>query len=74
VVTEEVQDAQLLSIDNPFDYWVLDSRVCFHTRVVLESFENYVARDFGNVYLADGIKLDFVGMRNFCIRVKSDSV
>lgn len=73
-MTEEVQDTQLLSIDSPLDYWVLDSGVSFHTRVIPEILENYIARDSGKVYLANGIKLDFVGMRNVCIKVKSDSV
>ena len=31
VVTEEVQDALLLTVDSPLDDWVLDSRASFHT-------------------------------------------
>ena len=31
VVTEEVHDALLLTVDNPLDDWVLYSRALFHT-------------------------------------------
>ena len=34
-ITEEVQDALLLAIDNPLDDQVLDSRVSFHTSSVI---------------------------------------
>ena len=30
-VTDEVHDALLLTVDSPFDDWVLDSRASFHT-------------------------------------------
>jgi hypothetical protein len=36
--------------------------------------ENYVARDFAKVYLADGLTLDIVGMGNVRNRVQSDSI
>jgi hypothetical protein len=74
VVAEEVQDALLLSVDSPVDSWALDSGASFHTTAIREIFENYVAGDFGKVYLADGSPLDIVGMGDVRIRSHSDSV
>jgi hypothetical protein len=59
MVTKEVQDALLLSVDSPLDSWSLDSRASFHTTVIC--LDNYVG-DLGKVYLADGSALDIVGM------------
>jgi hypothetical protein len=36
VVTEEVQDAILISTDNPLDSWILDSGASFHTTAICE--------------------------------------
>jgi hypothetical protein len=74
VVTEEVYDALILSVDSPLDSWVLDSAASFHTTAIHEILENYVAGDFGKVYLADGLELDIVGMGDVRIRVHSDSI
>jgi hypothetical protein len=74
VATEEVHDALLLSVDSPLDSWVLDSGASFHTTPIREILENYVAGNFGKVYLADGTALDVVGTGDVCIRVHSDSV
>jgi hypothetical protein len=74
VVIEEVPDALLLSIDSPLDSWVLDLGASFHTTAIHEILENYVAGDFGKVYLADGSALDIVGMGDVRIRVHSDSI
>jgi hypothetical protein len=73
-VTKEVHDALLLSIDNPFDSWVLDSGASFHTTATPETLENYVVGDFGKVYLANTTTLDIVGMGDTRIRVHSDLV
>ena len=62
VVTEEVQDALLLTVDSPLDNWVLDSGASFHITPHREIIQNYVADDFGKVYLADGATLDVVGI------------
>ena len=61
-VIEEVHDALLLAIDSPLDDWVLDSGASFHTIPHREIIQNYVASDFGKVYLTDGSTLDVVGM------------
>ncbi|RVW15490.1 Retrovirus-related Pol polyprotein from transposon TNT 1-94 [Vitis vinifera] len=55
-------DALLLAVDSPLDDWVLDSGASFHTTPHREIIQNYVAGDFGKVYLADGSALDVVGL------------
>jgi hypothetical protein len=74
VVTEEVQDSLLLSINNSLDSWVLDLGTFFHTTTIRKILENYVAGNFWKVYLADGSTLDIVGIGDARIRVHSDSV
>ncbi|RVW71079.1 Retrovirus-related Pol polyprotein from transposon TNT 1-94 [Vitis vinifera] len=44
-------------VDSPLDDWVLDSGASFHTTPHREIIQNYVAGDFGKVYLADGSAL-----------------
>ncbi|RVW22925.1 Retrovirus-related Pol polyprotein from transposon TNT 1-94 [Vitis vinifera] len=73
-VTEEVQDALLLAIDSPLDDWVLDSGASFHTTPHREIIQNYVAGDFGKVYLADGSALDVVGLGDVRISLPNGSV
>ena len=51
-ITKEIHDALLLSVDNPIDSWVLDSRASFHTIAHHEIMESYVSRNFRKVYLA----------------------
>jgi hypothetical protein len=74
MATEEVHDALLLSVDSSLDSWVLNSGASFHTTQICEIFKNYVVRDFGKVYLADGTALDVVGICDVRIRVHSDLV
>jgi hypothetical protein len=74
MLTEDVYDALLLSVDNPLKSWVLDLRASFHTTTVHEILENNVAGDFKKVYFADGSALDIVGMGDVRFRVYSDLV
>ncbi len=74
VMTEEMHDALLLSVDNPIDSWVLDSRASFHSTAHREIIQNYVVGDFGKVYLADDEALDIVGMGDVCITLPNGSV
>ena len=74
VVTEEVHDALLLSVDSPIESWVLDSGASFHTTAHREIIQNYVAGDFGKVYLADDEALDVVGMGDVRITLPNGSV
>jgi hypothetical protein len=46
IVTKEVYDALILSIDTPLDSWVLDSRASLHTTAIREVLENYVVKDY----------------------------
>uniref|UniRef100_A0A7N2LG47 Integrase catalytic domain-containing protein n=1 Tax=Quercus lobata TaxID=97700 RepID=A0A7N2LG47_QUELO len=73
-VIEEVQDALLLAVNSRLDDWVLDSEVSFHTTPHREIIQNYVAGDFGKVYLADGSALDVVGMGDVRILLPNGSV
>nr|CAN81228.1 hypothetical protein VITISV_038889 [Vitis vinifera] len=73
-VTEDVQDALLFAIDSPLDDWVLDSGASFHTTPHREIIQNYVAGDFGKVYLADGSALDVVGLGDVRISLPNGSV
>ena len=73
-VTEEVHDTLLLTINSPLDDWVLDSGVSFHTTPHREIIENYVAGDFGKVYLVDGTTLDVVVMGDVQILLPNGSV
>uniref|UniRef100_A0A7N2RFG7 Integrase catalytic domain-containing protein n=1 Tax=Quercus lobata TaxID=97700 RepID=A0A7N2RFG7_QUELO len=73
-VTEEVQDALLLAVDSPLDNWVLDLGASFHNTPHREIIQNYVAGDFGKVYLADGSALDVVGMGDVRILLPNGSV
>ncbi|RVW86112.1 Retrovirus-related Pol polyprotein from transposon TNT 1-94 [Vitis vinifera] len=73
-VTEEVQDALLLAVDSPLDDWVLDSGASFHSTPHQEIMQNYVAGDFGKVYLADGSALDVVGLGDVQISLPNGSV
>ena len=66
-VTEDVQDALLFAVDSLLDDWVLDLGTSFHTTPYREIIQNYVAGDFGKVYLTDGSALDVVGMRDIWI-------
>jgi hypothetical protein len=74
MLTEEMHDALLLSVDSPLDSWVLDSGASFHTTPIREVLKNYVVGDFENVYLTDRTALDVMGKGGVRIRVHSDSV
>ena len=74
VVIEEVHDALLLAVDSPLDGWVLDSGASFQTTPHREIIQNYVASDFGNVYLVDGATLDVMGMGDVRILLPNGSV
>ena len=52
----------------------MDSGASFHTTPHREIIQNYVAGDFGKVYLADGSALDVVGMGDVRILLPNGSV
>ena len=71
--TEE-HDALLLSVDGSFDSWVIDSGASFHTTAHRDVLENYVAGNYGKVYLADGEPLDIVGIGDAKLKMPNGSV
>ena len=56
------------------DDWVLDFGVSFHTTSHQEIMTNYVASDFGKVYLANGKSLNIVGLGDIRIKQPNGSV
>ena len=52
----------------------MDSGASFHTTPHREIIQNYVAGDFGKVYLADGSALDVVGLGDVRISLPNGSV
>ena len=52
----------------------MDSGVSFYTTPHREIIQNYVASNFGKVYLADGSALDVVGMGDVWILLPNGSV
>jgi hypothetical protein len=74
MVTEEVHDTLLLSVDSPLDSWVMDLGASFHTTPIFEVLKNYVAGDFEKVYLANKTALDVVGLGDVHIRVDNELV
>ena len=54
-------------MDSPLDDWVLDLGTSFHTTPYREIIQNYVAGDFGKMYLANGSALDVVGIGDIWI-------
>jgi hypothetical protein len=48
-----LQDALILSIDNIFESWVVDSRILFHATPHRKHFLDYIQGDFGQVHLGD---------------------
>ena len=52
----------------------MDLGASFHTTPHQEIIQNYIAGDFGKVYLADGSALDVVGMGYVRILLSSGSV
>ena len=74
VVTDEVRDALILSIDDSYDSWVLDSGASFHTIAHCDLLENYLPGNHGNVYLADGEPLDVIGIGDVKLKMPNWSL
>ena len=64
----------MLSINSPIDSLVLDLESSFHTTVYHELMENYIAGNYGKIYLVDGQPLDIVGMRDICLKMSNESI
>ncbi|KAE8697500.1 Retrovirus-related Pol polyprotein from transposon TNT 1-94 [Hibiscus syriacus] len=59
-ITEETDDAMILSVNSPIESWILDSGASFHSTPCQEIMENYVNDDFERVHLADDKTLKIV--------------
>jgi hypothetical protein len=57
-----LQDALILSIDNIYEYWVVDLGASFHARHHRKHFLYYVQGDFGQVHVGDDAPCKIVGM------------
>lgn len=73
-MTEDVDDALLLSFDSLIDSWELDLRVSFHTTTHHEIIENYVASNYKKVYLVDGEPLYIMGIRNIGLKMSNGQI
>ena len=60
-MTEEIYDALILSVDSLMESWILDSRASFHSTSYKENMQNYIAGNFGKVYLVDDELLKICG-------------
>ncbi|XP_073014594.1 uncharacterized protein [Primulina eburnea] len=47
-------------MESPVDSWVMDSGASFHTTGNRDVFDNYIAGDYGKVFLADGKPLEII--------------
>ena len=74
VVTKEIQDALLLVVDSLVDSQVLDFGASFHTTAHCDIMENYVAGNYGKVYLLDGEPLEIVGMGDIRLKLLNEFV
>jgi hypothetical protein len=57
-----LQDALILSLDNIYESWVVDSGDYFHATAHRKHFLDYVQCDFGQVHLGDDAPCKIVGM------------
>jgi hypothetical protein len=66
-----LQDALILSVDNIFESWVVDSGAPFHSITDRKHFIDYVQGDFGQVHLGDEAPCKIVGMRKVKIKKRN---
>ena len=72
--TANTTKASISYVDSPVDSWVLDSGASFHTTPHHNIMENYVAGNYGKVYLADGLPLDIVGIGDINLKMSDGRV
>ena len=71
VTGDVLQYALILSVDNIFESWVLDSGASFHATPHRKHFLDYVQGDFGQVHLGDDTPCKIVGMGKIQIKKKN---
>uniref|UniRef100_A0A0D3E471 Retrovirus-related Pol polyprotein from transposon TNT 1-94-like beta-barrel domain-containing protein n=1 Tax=Brassica oleracea var. oleracea TaxID=109376 RepID=A0A0D3E471_BRAOL len=72
--TANTTKASISYVDSPVDSWVLDSGASFRTAPHHNIMENYVAGNYGKVYLADGLPLDIVGIGDINLKMSDGRV
>jgi hypothetical protein len=63
----------ILSIDNIFESWVVDSGASFHATCRRKHFLDYVQGDFGQVHLGDDEPCKIVGIRKVKIKQRNEN-
>jgi hypothetical protein len=71
VIGDVLQDALILSVDNIYESWVVDSGASFHATPHRKHFLDYVQGDFGQVQLGDDAPCKIVGMGKVKIKQKN---
>jgi hypothetical protein len=71
VIGDVLQDALIISVDNIFESWVVDSGASFHATPHRKHFLDYVQGDFGQVHLGDDAPCKIVGMDKVQIKQKN---
>ena len=74
IAIDTVEDALVLAVHTQADNWVLDFGASFHTTSHQEIMTNYMASDFGKVYLVNGESLNIVGLGDIRIKQPNGSV
>lgn len=74
MVTEEVLDALLFSVDSHIDSCVLDSSASFHTTQIHQNPLELCCWRFRQGLFGYGMVLNFVGIGDVRIKVHSDSI
>jgi hypothetical protein len=62
VIGDVLQDSLILSIDNIYESWVVDSGASFHATPYRKHFIDYIQGYFGQVHLGDDAPCKIVGM------------
>jgi hypothetical protein len=68
VIGDVLKDALILSVDNIYKSWVVDSGALFHATPHRKHFLDYVQGDFGQVHLGVDAPCKIVGMGKVKIR------
>lgn len=70
----EIQDKLLFSVESPINSWILDSGASFHTTHHREIIENYVAGNYGKLYMDYGEPLNVGGIRDISLKISNETV
>jgi hypothetical protein len=71
VTGDVLQDALIISVDNIYESWVVDSGASYHATPHRKHFLDYVQGDFGQVHLGDNAPCKIVGMGKVKIKQRN---